>query len=173
MYFLFFFFIFLLVVCPEGWQNYDQSCYKLIEEELSWDEASAYCIENSPYNYGHLATIHNDLENDFITYVVLKGDKVRTWIGANDKKEEGTFDWYAHNRELFFYSNWKDGEPNNAYDDEDCVEINRGGLGKWNDCKCKRTLRFVCEVELYTLSKGGSGLKELTGGLKADPRFPQ
>ncbi|KAJ8036029.1 Snaclec 3 [Holothuria leucospilota] len=80
--------------CPEGWQNYDQSCYKLIEQELSWDKASAYCVENSPHNYGHLATIHNDLENDFITYVVLRDGKTR-WIGANDLKEEGKLEMYA------------------------------------------------------------------------------
>ncbi|KAJ8035968.1 C-type lectin 1 [Holothuria leucospilota] len=123
------------IFCPERWQNYDQSCYKLIEEELSWDEASTYCQENSPFNCGHLATIHDDLENEFITYVVLCGHKVRTWIGATDRKEEGTFTWDAHDQELFSYSNWKSGEPNNAFGIEDCVEINRGRLGKWNDCK--------------------------------------
>ncbi|XP_071848194.1 C-type lectin lectoxin-Phi1-like [Apostichopus japonicus] len=158
--------------CPSGWQNYRTSCYKFIENPLTWDKAKDFCHDNSEYNYGHLASVHDTLENDFITYVVMKGQKKRAWIGLNDQKTEGEFEWDAHNREVFLPEQtfWKRGEPNNFMDNENCVEINRGGLGRWNDCKCRKSLPFICELELFTLSKGGRGNK--AGLPKADPRFP-
>lgn len=160
--------------CPEGWLNYGVSCYMVVEKSLDWEGARDHCVVNTPYHYGHLATIHDAKENDFITYVVLKGVKTRAWIGLSIDEDEGTFVWHAHNAEPFLPEQarafWKTGEPNNRRGDENCVEINRGGLGKWNDVKCRKPLPFVCELELFTLAKGGQGTK--AGLPKADPRFP-
>ena len=36
--------------CPSGWKSYGTDCYKLYEEELSWDDAMATCQQNHQVN---------------------------------------------------------------------------------------------------------------------------
>ena len=63
---------------------------------------------------------------------------------------EGTFIWvdgyaayevfYARGRNVNAYSNFAPGEPNDAFDSEDCVSFNRDGY--WNDDNCYKELQF-------------------------------
>ena len=69
-------------------------------------------------------------------------------LGANDKKEEGKWEW--EDGSPFDYTNWDYGEPNNAgyYDNEDCLYM-YGSDRKWNDAGCNRDDRgwniyFIC-----------------------------
>lgn len=39
--------------------------------------------------------------------------------------------------------NWEYGEPNNANDQEDCVEM-VSGSGKWNDNTCSSKKGWIC-----------------------------
>lgn len=43
----------------------------------------------------------------------------------------------------FSYSNWGGGEPNNAGENEDCIQLWMGNL--WNDLNCERNLSFICQ----------------------------
>lgn len=138
---------------------------------MPWDNATRYCADNSPYNYGHLATVHSEQENEFLTHIVLGGG-IRAWIGLNDKAKENEWVWDTYNEEPFIepVNFWKTGEPNDGNGmGEDCVEINRGGPGRWNDCKCRKALPFVCEVELYTIAKGGQKARHV----KTEARFEE
>ena len=36
--------------CPSGWKSYGSECYKLHEEELTWEEARATCEQNHQVN---------------------------------------------------------------------------------------------------------------------------
>uniref|UniRef100_A0A8C9FUS6 C-type lectin domain-containing protein n=1 Tax=Pavo cristatus TaxID=9049 RepID=A0A8C9FUS6_PAVCR len=51
-----------------------------------------------------------------------------------------TVSWFIEMRVLTFH-----GEPNNAYDEEDCVEM--VASGGWNDVACHITMYFVCEFD--------------------------
>ena len=45
--------------------------------------------------------------------------------------------------------NWVEGEPNDAYDGQDCALINHdidNGLGRWDDEGCDVTFPYVCEL---------------------------
>lgn len=97
----------------------------------TWNEASAIaqgltCCGST----GHLATITDAAENDFIR---LNLGGVRGWIGINDKASEGNFQWVTG--EAVSYTNWNPGEPNNSAGVEDCAEI-FGTHGGWNDLPC-------------------------------------
>lgn len=63
------------------------------------------------------------------------------WVGGSDLAKEGTFVWIDTNTP-FTYVNFRDGEPANYLDNEDCVEVwNR----QWNDIDCRRNEFYICE----------------------------
>lgn len=43
------------------------------------------------------------------------------------------------------YTNWAEGEPNNALDGEDCVAFTAWN-GKWNDDNCNSKFNYICEI---------------------------
>ncbi len=81
---------------------------------------------------GHLASIADQAENDFIqqNFGSYGGTSQRLWIGFNDIASEGTFAWPDGTPAN--YSNWNAGEPNNAGSGEDVAEM-LGTQGTWND----------------------------------------
>jgi len=71
---------------------------------------------------GHLVTINDVAENDFIFSLTGGGP----WIGYNDIAVEGTFVWVSGI--VTGYENWATGEPSG---DSDFVHMQ--GDGTWND----------------------------------------
>ncbi|XP_052899384.1 C-type lectin 37Db-like [Anopheles moucheti] len=69
------------------------------------------------------------------------------WIGANDLGVQGTHRWALTGRPVT-YSNWTDGEPNNALGEdqqsERCVAIAKDTF-RWNDFQCTQRKKFVCQ----------------------------
>lgn len=81
---------------------------------------------------GHLASIADQSENDFIhqNFGNYGGTTQRLWIGFNDITNEGAFVWPDGTPTN--YTNWSGGEPNNAGSGEDVAEM-FGVQGTWND----------------------------------------
>ncbi len=104
---------------------------------------------------GHLATVTSATENAFLS------NSVFTWIGLSDATLEGTFKWVTG--EPFGYSNWGGGEPNNN-NNEDQVEINRGGPGLWNDLENGFPRKYYVEFDCPTVIQ--------TSGLPSGSLFP-
>ena len=65
------------------------------------------------------------------------------WIGGTDFASEGTFIWTSDNRTLSFV-NWYQGEPDDAYGDQDCVSICRDG--HWADESCDTSKTYICKA---------------------------
>src|SRR5262245_49760186 len=85
---------------------------------------------------GHLATINDQAENDFVfnTFSSFGGERRLLWIGLNDAAVEGTFVWSSG--EQVSCTNWTTGEPTNQNNNEDYVHIwspSFVGAGRWND----------------------------------------
>lgn len=67
------------------------------------------------------------------------------WIAANDLAQEGVFYWGFRQR-TYTYTNWFEGEPNNAGGGEDCTVLgHRHGRNLWNDVPCGNGNYFICE----------------------------
>ncbi|MDP7559361.1 MAG: lectin-like protein, partial [Planctomycetota bacterium] len=97
----------------------------------TWDEAEAEAVLAG----GHLATIRNAAENDWLLQNLYRDscssnpDLNGPWIGLNDTRIEGSFEWISG--ELTTYRNWLPGEPNSWLGQEDHVHMSANG--QWND----------------------------------------
>jgi len=114
------------------------STYHLIEA-ATWDESEARAVELG----GHLVTIDNKQENDFI-YTYWGRDGLSTefnasylWIGLNDAKDEGDFVWSSGDE--VSYTHFNPGEPNGSIR-ENYVHFWTTGTtaGFWNDLSGSR-----------------------------------
>jgi Lectin C-type domain len=114
---------------------------------LTWTEANAAAQALSCCGVtGHLATMADAAENDFIR---LNLGGVQGWIGFNDIASEGTFVWVTG--EPVTFTSWNSGEPNNSGGIENCAEISGSG-GGWNDLPCDgqanaRRSAFIVEFD--------------------------
>ena len=115
------------------------SPYTLMNNALSWSDASAACLAAGL----QLASVQSASENALL--VTAAAGNSRVWIGGTDAASEGTWVWSPSGTPLS-YTNWNSGEPNN-WGNEDCLEFNwkSPGLGKWNDVPCNLERKYVCE----------------------------
>jgi hypothetical protein len=114
--------------------EYNGHYYFLTNLNQTWQNAEAEAVSYG----GHLATINDSAENDFLASVFYFD---RYWIGYNDYSEEGTFVWASG--EAVTFTNWFSGEPNNAPPSEDGVEFISG---LWNDMYNDQTRYGIVEL---------------------------
>lgn len=133
---------------PVAWAENEGHRYELYEEILTWNEAKAKCEELG----GHLVTITSQEEQDVIASLEQYTDQEYLWIGAN--KRDGEFRWVTD--EPMSYTNWKEGEPNEAIREdgstEDSAELYTFLSCQWNDSFNDRIKNrgFICEYEPST-----------------------
>ncbi len=113
--------------------------YLLTSNAETWTDAEAEAAALG----GHLVSITNQAEQDFLDKAFLSGASRGQvyWIGLNDAAAEGTFVWSSG--EPVSYTDWYWGEPNDYYTGEDYGVVNwqygngfTGDLsarGAWND----------------------------------------
>jgi C-type mannose receptor len=99
-----------------------------LTEPQSWNDAEALA---NLYG-GHLATIRNQDENDWLQATFGFADETfhQFWIGLNDFDTPGTFTWIGG--EPVDFTNWAEGQPDNANGDEHAVYFD-GFTAHWND----------------------------------------
>lgn len=62
---------------------------------------------------------------------------------------EGNFQW-SDGTELSTDSDlWDNGEPNDKYDNEDCVQVLYRSVTVLNDADCSSEYDFVCQTDLH------------------------
>jgi len=128
-----------MVECAGQGEHVDPTtnvCYRFVDAVLlSWGQARDDCTAWD----GDLAAITSEAEQAFVATLVASS----AWIGGNDKLVEGTFVW--SDGEPFGYTHWAPGEPNNANDAEDCIEVNVALGLQWNDNVCPDAKPHLCE----------------------------
>jgi hypothetical protein len=128
-----------------GLQRY---LFSIINGSFAWHEAKL----DAEARGGHLAAITSAGEWDELVEQV--GDQImwksRGWIGGTDEESEGDWRWVTG--ELWEWSQWWIGEPNNdggGWEGEDYAHVFNSGTGLyWNDIPEADSL-----VDYYILEK--------------------
>ncbi|XP_063323898.1 macrophage mannose receptor 1-like [Pelmatolapia mariae] len=114
--------------------------YHFIQEQMSWDEARAYCREK----YTDLAKVF-DL-TDMRRLQDSAQSQTEAWIGLYSEPGGDNRRWHWSRPGEEYTENetcWGGGEPNNSEYPENCV-ITRN---KWADYPCSDTFQFICYDE--------------------------
>ncbi|XP_052820486.1 macrophage mannose receptor 1-like [Mya arenaria] len=113
--------------------KHDRSCYELLHNKVTWDHGEALCQQAG----GHLAHINNAQEQNYIQSFMMAYNPTKAfWIGLNDRRTEGRFEWTAGDPVTF--TNWTPGHTDNFVNHtvEDCVVVIPYKGGIWDDIPC-------------------------------------
>ena len=134
----------VLASCPAGWKEFNSFCYwrssyatpwAFADEDCSLEEASA-----------RLASIHSFVES---AWVMETYDYADTWIGLNDIRLEGDFEWVDGSK--VNYTFWGPGEPDDL-NGQDCVHMpylsEDPHNGHWDDIGCEYERHFLCKMPM-------------------------
>lgn len=121
--------------CHQGWIKFNNKCYYTSPNGVTknWANSRKDCQERG----ADLVIITTKEELDFV-----KRSYGVTWIGLS--RHQGDSWKWVDGTDLVDDGFWQDGEPNNADDEEDCVEVSREASA-WNDVPCSRRFSWVCE----------------------------
>ncbi|MDC0116859.1 Ig-like domain-containing protein [Flavobacteriaceae bacterium] len=116
----------------------DNHKYYLSDNHQSYTSAKQIATDAG----GYLTAIDSALENSFIRDQMQSAgyNWESVWIGFNDEETEGNFKWVNGSKST--YTNWQNGEPNNA-GNEDYTELMNNGY--WNDLPNNHNRRYVVE----------------------------
>ena len=140
---------------PSKIENYNGHTYSLFETSLSWENAKEFCEKSG----GHLVTINDSMEQEFIENLLTYGEKELYWLGG--VKEDDSFVWL--DGKTITYDNYYDGEPNNYDNLESFLQISNAGTTKykWNDNKNTPpdfSYGFIMETERIKGDVNGDGV---------------
>nr|XP_055109186.1 collectin-11 isoform X9 [Symphalangus syndactylus] len=123
-----------------GVRETDSKIYLLVKEEKRYADAQLSCQGRG----GTLSMPKDEAANGLMAAYLAQAGLARVFIGINDLEREGAF-VYSDRSPMRTFNKWRSGEPNNAYDEEDCVEM--VASGGWNDVACHTTMYFMCEFD--------------------------
>ncbi|XP_066982679.1 macrophage mannose receptor 1-like isoform X2 [Macrobrachium rosenbergii] len=120
--------------CEEGWELFNDVCYKAAEQNKNYFDSESYCKSLG----AQVATVHSAKENEFLASIIPAGS-TDAWIGITDIDHENSFT--CSDGTNFVYSNWKrlecDYSLEFAY--EKCASLLPNGKWKHNDCENRIT----------------------------------
>uniref|UniRef100_A0A3B4A4A9 Mannose receptor, C type 1b n=1 Tax=Periophthalmus magnuspinnatus TaxID=409849 RepID=A0A3B4A4A9_9GOBI len=123
--------------CASPWIPYSGHCFHLHREAKTWSDAVKDCRKEG----GDLISIRHVEDQSFVISQLGYAATDELWIGLNDQRTEGLFEWIDQSPVLF--STWQYGEPSVSGDLEDCV-LMTGEKGNWADRSCEEKHGFIC-----------------------------
>ncbi|NWX47095.1 CLC4E protein, partial [Steatornis caripensis] len=126
--------------CPKGWRRFQEKCYYLSDDKMSWAESERNCTGMG----SHLVVINSKEEQDFLSKEEQSSKGKNYYIGLSAQKV-GQWHWVDQTPFNETAAFWRAGEPSNK-DDQPCVVIHTksNAPNNWNDVKCESHHR-ICE----------------------------
>ncbi|KAL6103984.1 uncharacterized protein ACO6RY_13810 [Pungitius sinensis] len=123
--------------CSRPWIFYNGHCFHLNRTQQTWTDAQRECDNER----GNLVSIRNVEDQSFVISQLGYESTDELWIGLNDRKTEGLFDWSDHSTVSF--TSWEYVNPAPSSYINDCVLI-RGENGNWADRLCEERHGSIC-----------------------------
>uniref|UniRef100_A0A671TZD2 Mannose receptor, C type 1b n=1 Tax=Sparus aurata TaxID=8175 RepID=A0A671TZD2_SPAAU len=133
--------------CSSPWIPYNGHCFQLQRTLQTWSNAQKECRKEG----GDLVSVRNVEDHSFVISQLGYASTDELWIGLNDIRTEGLFDWSDHSPVTF--TSWEFGKPSVSTGAEDCVII-AGEKGNWGDRSCDEQHGFICMKQSSTDSTG-------------------
>ena len=98
---------------------------------------------------GQLVSIHNENTNTMLYQSIVDDPENNGWphwIGLRAYCKNCKLEWDDHSP--LDYTNWYPGEPNNAGDGEECVQMYIFENGAWNDNNCNDKTEYICQMPI-------------------------
>ncbi|KFQ98854.1 C-type lectin domain family 4 member E [Nipponia nippon] len=132
--------------CPKGWKHFQNSCYYLSADKMSWAESEQNCTGMG----SHLVVINTEAEQAFLTKELQVPTGINYYIGLR-AQAVGQWQWVDQTPYSERAAFWRKDEPNNHGDDEMCVVIHSSSvIHNWNDLRCESHYR-ICEASAVTV----------------------
>ncbi|GAB6032989.1 Fc fragment of IgE, low affinity II, receptor for (CD23) [Chamberlinius hualienensis] len=119
-------------------------CYYFSNTPLNWTDAHASC-QSKQADLAHPST--EEKNTQLVNYAkAILPRRDFWWLGASDLAMEGSWTWTHDNSRLRF-RNWAKEQPDNAKNDEDCLNYWTTENWGWNDMSCKELAYYICELK--------------------------
>jgi len=140
--------------CPEGWPEYEGSCYKLHSNRLDWNEAKTNCTS---YEGGNLASINSEDEWAFIVGLMEavplpeNMNPVDYWLGGRYEELMSSWEW-SDGSTWGNFTNWSGSEPTGSNDFYGCLGTWKDKFGdkdwNWDSVGCTDSAdNYVCKIQ--------------------------
>ncbi|KAK9400320.1 VENOM COMPONENT: C-type lectin-snaclec-subunit-alpha 1 like [Crotalus adamanteus] len=127
--------------CPSDWSAYDQHCYRIFNERMTWEDAEWFCTKQA--KGGHLVSVKNAGEADFVAWMVTQNIQkpfYYVWIGLR-----------VQNKEKQCNTKWSDGSSV-SYENlvkpysKKCFGLKKEtGFRTWRNVHCAQENLFICK----------------------------
>ena len=136
--------------CPETYEYFQSSCYKIYAATIPREEASEICRED----LSHLVDITSQPEQDFVANLLDENEEIQwkrkyenpkdvgAWIGLMVSDVTGEFEW-TDGSPLDFKA-WDPFDGRNE-PEVNCVRMDSRFDFQWGDRNCRHRFSFVCE----------------------------
>ncbi|XP_048752140.2 macrophage mannose receptor 1-like isoform X2 [Ostrea edulis] len=124
--------------CETGWHEYEGNCYMKFSKE-NWLNSRDMCKRMG----AELTSVHSYEENQFLFYAFVEYMDP-CWIGLSDRDLEAGFSW--EDGSAVDFTSWGDNEPNDYYNNEDCVGFYNSWSSEWNDWNCYDLRSYICRI---------------------------
>ncbi|NWX21176.1 CLC4D protein, partial [Aegotheles bennettii] len=133
--------------CPNGWRRFQESCYYLSDDKMSWGESKQNCTGMG----SQLVVINSKAEQDFLSEELHQPSRGENYYIGLSAEKVGQWHWVDQTPFNETAAFWRTGEPSNK-DDQECVVIHtkEKGSNNWNDVDCRSYYR-ICEAAAVTV----------------------
>ncbi|TRZ01727.1 hypothetical protein DNTS_032280 [Danionella cerebrum] len=124
----------LCIECDNGWRRFENSCYFLSEDRLTWQKSREQCQKKG----GDLAIITNQHVQEFLS----NEDGLHYWIGLSHK---GTSEWMWVNNTVLTVSYWNTPAGKSYFGECGLIATNEPAEASWQPAYCKLYSQYICQ----------------------------
>nr|XP_057944402.1 C-type isolectin Sp-CL4-like [Doryrhamphus excisus] len=122
----------------------ENSCVKVLTIEKDFANAEMLC----QIYRGDVVKVQNEEEHNKLLCMMyrLYRRRLHYWVSAV-RGDDGGFSW-ADGSGAVTFAPWRSGQPDNYNNGENCVWMNSGSWGPWNDIPCSAMASVACQMAM-------------------------